>query len=67
MLDLLVLGEHLAGGVAHDASPDGGEHAQLQTRQEDHRAADEGCHHQATRDRNLRVVMMSLAGSVKRH
>ena len=38
--DSLMFCKHLASGIAHDAPSNGGEHAQLEPHQEDHRGGE---------------------------
>ena len=53
MHNLLVIGEHLAGGVTHDAAGDSSEHAEFDAGDKADGAADHGGDEKSTRHRDL--------------
>ena len=59
--NLLVLGEHLPGGKAHDAAPDRGEHAELEAGEGDGRGPQARGHEQGGGDGHLAGVLSTLS------
>ena len=53
ILVILVLGEHLPGGEAHDAAPHGGEHAHLEAGEGDDGGPEARGHEQGPGNGNL--------------